>query len=233
MVTAAKPVHPHTLLKAAGSPQGEQHQMKHTRKLTIAAAAVAAAIAIAGCSGGTPQGGHEGMQHPTPAPAPPSAPTGAPHNQADVTFTQGMIPHHAQAIDMARLAEGRAQSPEVKNLARQIEAAQGPEIDTMTSWLRSWGAPVPTGMPGMEHGGHGGMQGGMSPEDMQQLGQASGAEFDRMFLSMMITHHEGAISMAQTELATGQDPAAKQLAQQIIDTQQAEIRTMQGLLPQG
>jgi uncharacterized protein (DUF305 family) len=172
-----------------------------------------------------------GMQHPPQN----SAPASGQHNAADVTFAQGMIPHHEQAIDMARLATSRAQSDQVKNLARQIETAQGPEIHTMTGWLRAWGAPAPqTGMPGMEHGGHGdmahGMQGTMSPQEMQELQQASGADFDHKFLTMMIKHHEGAITMAHTELTNGQDPAAKQLAQQIISAQQAEIQTMQGML---
>jgi uncharacterized protein (DUF305 family) len=133
---------------------------------------------------------------------------------------------------MSRLAPERAESAEVKNLARQIEAAQGPEIETLTGWLRDWGATPST--PGMDHGSMGhGMEGMMSDAEMQQLEQARGAEFDRQFLSLMIRHHEGAVAMARTELASGQFPAAKQMAQQIIETQQAEINAMRGLLAQG
>ncbi|MCA1670732.1 MAG: DUF305 domain-containing protein, partial [Actinobacteria bacterium] len=123
-----------------------------------------------------------------------------------------------------------AQSSQVEDLAQRIERAQGPEIATMTQWLQQWGAEVPSTTPGQGGMGHG--EGMMSPEQMNQLGHGSGAEFDRMFLQMMIQHHEGAITMARAELADGQNPAAKQLAQQIIDTQQAEIQEMQALLAQ-
>jgi uncharacterized protein (DUF305 family) len=196
--------------------------MRYAREITVAA--VAAAL-LTGCGGAEPpSSGHEMHQ---------SQPSGQ-HAPADVAFAQGMIPHHTQAVGMSTLAHDRAQSGEVKDLARQIESAQGPEIETMTGWLRNWGAPVP--QPGMDHSGHGGtghdMRGMMSPEDMRQLERSSGSEFDRLFLEMMIRHHEGAITMAQAELGAGQDAAAKQLAQQITGTQQAEIDRMKSLLPQ-
>ncbi|MCI2421746.1 DUF305 domain-containing protein [Saccharopolyspora sp. K220] len=202
--------------------------MKRTRVLSIAIGVVAAAAVLAGCGGGEDMGNMPGHGAPT-STAQPEGSGQAAHNAADVTFAQGMIPHHQQAIEMARLAPERAQSEEVKNLARQIEAAQGPEIETLTGWLRDWGAAE--SMPGMQHGdmGHGGM---MSDEEMGQLSQARGADFDRQFLAMMIKHHEGAVAMSQTELSSGQFPAAKQLAQRIIDTQQAEINTMRGLQSQ-
>ncbi|WP_338596849.1 DUF305 domain-containing protein [Saccharopolyspora sp. SCSIO 74807] len=210
--------------------------MKRTRAIASAAASVAVAAVIAGCSNAT-----DTSQ--APSPAPPSAgapsqqaPTQAPHNQADITFAQGMVPHHQQAIEMSRTALERAQSDQVKNLARQIEAAQGPEIETLNGWLRAWGAAT-SPMPGMDHGGmnHGSMnmgEGMMSPEEMQQFQQATGPEFDRQFLTMMIKHHQGAVTMAQTELTNGQNAEAKQLAQQIISTQNAEIDTMKKLLEQ-
>ncbi|WP_190823229.1 DUF305 domain-containing protein [Saccharopolyspora pogona] len=211
--------------------------MKRTRVLTAAIGAAAAAAVLAGCGGGDDMSNMPGHGAPTSASQPGANPQAA-NNAADVTFAQGMIPHHEQAIEMSRLAPERAQSEEVKNLARQIEAAQGPEIQTLTGWLRDWGAPA--SMPGMDHGamghgdiGNGDMGGMMSDTEMQQLEQARGTEFDRQFLTLMIKHHEGAVAMAQTELASGQFSAAKQLAQQIIDTQQAEIETMRGLLSQG
>jgi uncharacterized protein (DUF305 family) len=206
--------------------------MKRTRVLSAAIGAVAAAAVLAGCGGGENMGNMPGHGSPTSATQPGNTQPTA-NNAADVTFAQGMIPHHQQAIEMSRLAPERAQSEEVKNLARQIETAQGPEIETLTGWLRDWGAAPST--TGMDHGSmdHGGMGGMMSDAEMQQLEQARGAEFDRQFLSLMIKHHEGAVTMAQTELASGQFAAAKQMAQQIIDTQQAEINTMRGLLPQG
>ena len=212
-----------------------------TRARTATLIAVTtAALVLAGCGGDSTTGS-------TPAGTqPPSSQQQAPdHNQADVTFAQAMIPHHAQAIEMAQLAPDRAQSPQVKDLANRIEQAQGPEIETMTAWLRAWNAEVPpVGQGGMGHGGGmdpdrgmdpggmGPMQGMMNGQQMQQLDQATGAEFDRLFLQMMIMHHEGAVTMARTELESSKNPEATQLAQQIIDAQQAEIQEMRALLPQ-
>jgi uncharacterized protein (DUF305 family) len=145
-------------------------------------------------------------------------------NDADVDFAQGMIPHHQQAVEMAEQAEGRAESSEVIDLAERIKAAQDPEIELMTGWLEDWGQEMPEGMD------HSDMAGMMSDDDMAMLEDASGAEFDEMFLTMMIEHHEGAIEQAETELDDGQNADAKELAQTIIDTQQAEIEEMQGIL---
>ena len=217
------------------------------RIATTIATAVAAAL-MAGCGGNTTS-----TTNPPPTVAAPTSVVSQPqaHNQADVTFAQQMIPHHAQAVAMSQHAAQQAASAQVKDLAKRIEAAQQPEIDRMTAWLRSWNAQVPSttdsGMPGMDHGGmssgmpgmdHGGMSPGtgpgmpgmMSDEQMQQLGQARGAVFDRMFLQMMVDHHEGAISMAQSELRNGHNADAKALAQDIITAQQREITEMRDLL---
>jgi uncharacterized protein (DUF305 family) len=159
----------------------------------------------------------------------------AEHNDADVTFAQQMIPHHEQAIQMAGLAETRAESQEVKDLAADIEAAQDPEIETMTGWLESWGEDIPDdGMSGMDHGDMSSdeMPGMMSDDEMDDLMGSSGLGFDRMFLTMMIEHHEGAIEMAKTEQSDGKFPDAIELAEDIETAQTAEIRTMQDLLDQ-
>jgi uncharacterized protein (DUF305 family) len=187
---------------------------------SVIAAAAAAGGLLAGC-------GNAGTG---PASAPPAASstTGAgqqQHNQADIAFLQGMIPHHDQAIAMAQLASTRAASPKVKDLAGRIQTEQGPEIAQMSALLRSWGAPVPAtthGMTGMQPE-HAGMPGMMSSSQMQQLTATTGAGFDRMFLQMMIAHHQGAVTMSQTELTQGSNPTARHLAQQIITAQQAEI----------
>lgn len=216
--------------------------MNTNRAVGASIAAVAAAVLIAGC-GGADQEGMPGMGHGTPPSASQPPAEAGQHNEADVAFAQGMIPHHTQALEMSRLAPERAQSEQVKELARQIETAQGPEIDMLTVWLRSWGVEAPHGgTHGMDYGNmpdegmsgmdHGGMRGMMTPEDMQRLQQAEGAEFDRAFLTMMIEHHEGAVDMARTELEQGQFPEAKKMAQQIIDSQRAEIDTMRKLLHQ-
>ncbi|MFN2495106.1 MAG: DUF305 domain-containing protein [Pseudonocardiaceae bacterium] len=205
------------------------------RALTGALMAAVATLALAGCGDSdNPTAGSTGQTGQPPASSTaPADHNQAGHNQADITFAQGMIPHHAQAIEMARMATTRAESPQVQELAQRIEGAQGPEIVTMTGWLQQWGAEVPSttmsGQGGMGHGA-GGM---MSPDQMSQLGHASGAEFDQMFLQMMIQHHEGAIAMARTEIDNGENADAIALAEQIIRAQQAEIQEMQGLLAQG
>lgn len=165
----------------------------------------------------------------------PSSEASGDFNDADVAFAQGMIPHHEQAVEMAQLAADRAESAEVKELAADIEAAQAPEIDKLTTWLDAWGAePADDSMEGMDHGDMGddssGMSGMMSEEDMTMLEDASGTEFDQMFLEMMIEHHEGAVDMAETEVAEGQNPDAIAMAKEIISTQEAEIDQMKQLL---
>jgi uncharacterized protein (DUF305 family) len=154
------------------------------------------------------------------------------HNAADVTFAQGMIPHHRQAIEMARMATDRAAAPEVKTLASRIQAAQDPEIETMSGWLRSWGKDVPSSSAGMGHGGHSStsMPGMMSSDQMNDLMAKGGTAFDRAFLTMMTGHHQGAIKMARTEQAQGGYGPAKNLAGQIVKDQQAEIDQMAALL---
>jgi uncharacterized protein (DUF305 family) len=157
-------------------------------------------------------------------------------NDADVSFAQQMVPHHEQAIEMAQLAQGRASSADVLELADNIEAAQGPEIDTLKGWLESWGEDGPSSdMAGMDHGdmsndSGGAMAGMMDEDEMNDLKAASGAAWDRMFLEMMIRHHEGAIEMAQAEVDDGQNPDATAMAAKIISDQQAEITQMQQLL---
>jgi uncharacterized protein (DUF305 family) len=168
----------------------------------------------------------------TPTTAPPSG--GAVHNSIDVAFAQGMIPHHAQAVEMSELAATNTSDPEVQALATEIIAAQGPEIALMTEWLTAWGAEVPD--PGasmdenMELAGGMMMSGMISDADLDRLRSARDAEFDRLYLELMIQHHEGAIEMAQQELDGGDSPEATALAQRIIDTQQAEITRMEQLL---
>ncbi|NUP27005.1 MAG: DUF305 domain-containing protein [Nocardia sp.] len=151
------------------------------------------------------------------------------HNQADIRFAEEMIPHHRQAVEMAAMVPSHTGNPEVIDLAARIQQAQDPEIATMTGWLRAWGVAEPEagGHSGMDHGS---MPGMMTDEQMSQLEAARGPEFDRMWLTMMIAHHEGAVRMAETELAEGVNPDAQALARQVIDAQQAEIDRMRALL---
>lgn len=217
------------------------------RKSVLGVLAAAASLTVlAACSdGGTASGASSSTAAPTSSAAPAtSASSSAAHNAADTAFVQGMIPHHSQAVAMADIAAQRATDARVRQLATRIQQAQGPEIEQLRGFLVAWGEPEttatnPTGsMGGMGHGSMGqpggspaGMGGMMSDQQMQQLQQAGGAQFDRMFLQMMVEHHNGAVAMAQTELAEGQNPEAKALAQKIIDDQRAEITEMQNLSP--
>lgn len=151
-------------------------------------------------------------------------------NDADVTFAQGMIPHHEQAIEMATIALDPTvdASAEVQDLAGRIEGAQDPEIDLMTEWLTAWGQPIQ--MDTSDGHDMSAMEGMMTAEEMDALGEASGADFDRLWLEMMIRHHQGAIAMAETVKAEGQNADALALADEIIAAQQAEIDEMQALL---
>jgi uncharacterized protein (DUF305 family) len=187
------------------------------RALPAGIAAFAALTFAAACSDETgDEGGHD-MDSMESASA-----TDAEFNDADVTFAQMMIPHHEQAVDMAELAQSQAADAEVIALAEEIAAAQQPEIDQMTTLLEAWGQPL-------EMEGHEGMSmGGMATEEqMGELEAAQGADFDRLFVELMIVHHEGAIAMAEEHHAEGQNAEASELASAIIETQTAEIATLQ------
>ncbi|KOX22740.1 MULTISPECIES: DUF305 domain-containing protein [unclassified Streptomyces] len=159
----------------------------------------------------------------SPAPAP------GPFNDADVMFAQMMIPHHEQALEMAELADGRAEDPGVKRLVAAIERAQGPEIRTMRAWLAGWGRPGSAGHGGGHGSGHG-MAGMMSEQDMKDLAAAGGEEFDRTFAELMIAHHEGAVAMAEDERKNGLNPTARKLADDVVRTQSAEVAELRKVL---
>ena len=227
-------------------------------RLGVAAIAASLAFVLAACSGGSQSGtatSDTTTARSTGSPASISAAATATFNAADVAFAQMMIVHHQGAIQMADLAPSRAQNQDVLALAARIKAAQAPEIDQMTSWLTAWGAApsmmsgsATSGMGGMDMGGMdmGGMDMGgttsaaessamsmpgmMSGDQMQQLESASGAAFDKMFLELMIVHHQGAVEMAETEIADGSNPEAVALAQKIKSDQTAEIAEIQALL---
>ncbi|GAA2641337.1 DUF305 domain-containing protein [Streptomyces vastus] len=200
------------------------------RRTALAATAGVAALVLSACGGGGHDMGSMGSDSSPSASA--SAKNGK-HNDADVSFATEMIQHHRQAVEMADLADSRASSQEVKDLATKIKGAQDPEIKTMSGWLTSWGEEVPADMSGMEGhdmGDMSSMPGMMSSEDMDKLEKASGAEFDKTFLEMMVKHHEGAVSMAKTENANGGYGPAVKLADDVITAQTAEIEQMNKML---
>ena len=175
------------------------------------------------------------------ASAPQTASNGDVFNEADVTFARQMIPHHAQAIQMVVLADGRPLDPEVAELAHAIRDAQAPEVEQMVDWLTAWGEEVPetsmdhanaghdmdemTPMEGMDD-----MPGMMTAEEMQALMDAPDAEFQDLWLEMMVEHHQGAIEMARTEQDEGHFEPAVELAEEIESAQESEIDTMEGWL---
>ncbi|MFD6274638.1 DUF305 domain-containing protein [Streptomyces sp. NPDC060209] len=199
------------------------------RRTSLVVAAGAASLVLAACgSSDDASGGHDGHGSSSSASSPAPATQGQ-HNAADAAFAKGMIPHHRQAVEMADLAPGRAESAEIKKLAEEIKEAQDPEIKTLSGWLTSWGEQVPA-EGAMDHSMHGSGGGMMTPEEMDSLKQASGKAFNTAFMEMMIKHHEGAVEMAKTQKADGAFPEAKTMADAIITSQTAEIATMNSLL---
>ncbi len=159
---------------------------------------------------------------------------GSEHNDADVTFAQEMIPHHAQAVQMSEMLLDKSDvDPEVVDLAEQIKDAQAPEIGTMSGWLEDWDEDVPPtdmGDMGDMKMGNMDMNGMMSADDVAALEDAAPDDAARLFLEGMTVHHEGAIEMAEQEVDEGSAPEAIDLAETIIDAQQGEIDQMEELL---
>ncbi len=195
--------------------------MRYTRALAAVAAALM--LTVAGCSSSSE----------------PSS-SGKGYNDADVDFASDMIQHHAQALEMVDLTLGRDLDPQVAELTDQIRAAQTPEIEKMADWLVAWDKPVPetsrdhANAHAEDHGASAEMDadmpGMMSADEMDALEKASGAEFQTMWLKMMIDHHEGAVEMAKAEVEEGESAKAVALAKDIISAQDDEISTMKDLL---
>lgn len=194
------------VLTACGSSSNNAHSMSgmgsmSTRSMPITSSSVAAADNSESASG--------------------------PHNDADIGFATQMIPHHAQAVQMADMALTSASNAQVKTLATAIKAAQDPEIRQMSGWLTSWKQPVPATMSGMNMSHGTGM---MSDAAMTKLGKTTGPAFDRLWVQMMITHHQGAITMAQGELSGGKNSTATTLARSIVTSQSAQVTQLKALL---
>lgn len=221
-----------------GRNQSLMRTTRRTRTVALAITAVAAAAVLAACSSAD-----------TAAPASASAGSSMAAEQSaggdsaqagsesDITFAQLMIPHHEQAVQMADMALQKATTPEVQQLAQQIKDAQDPEIQQMRGWLTAWDAPEQMdGMDGMDHGdmdmGGQSAAGMMTDQDMTALMDATGTDFDQMWLAMMIAHHKGAIEMAQTAKADTTNPDVTALADAIVAGQTSEIDTMEKLLNQ-
>lgn len=193
--------------------------MKHTqtRVLLTSSVFLVTTLALTGCTinmPGSNTDSHSGMMG--------NNQSSTSLSGSDIMFAQMMIPHHQQAVDMSTLAETRTTNPELLALAMQIKDAQAPEIEQMTSWLDSAGA-------GMDMGHDMGMGGMLSAEQMTALENATGPEFDKLYLQGMIAHHEGAIEMAQM-IIDSNNAEARKLGSNIVTSQSAEIAQMKKML---
>ncbi|MEX5275270.1 DUF305 domain-containing protein [Kocuria sp. CPCC 205235] len=221
------------------------------RSTTLTTLALASALALAGCgtsgeetAGEAPEAttsaaaGAGSTDTATAAPSTSAEAVTEEHNDADTMFAQMMIPHHQQAVQMSEVMLAKDDlDPDVEELANKVVAAQGPEIDQLKNMLETWGEPTSMESGGMEGKDHGsdsgaGMEGMMTEEQMQELEAAEGAEAAEMYLTMMTAHHRGAIDMAQEQVAEGQNPQAIEMAQKVIEDQEAEIQEMDRLLQQ-
>ena len=187
------------------------------RPTLTAIALIAAALLLGACSShdmGTMDTGN-------------SIPESADFNDADVMFAQMMIPHHEQAIEMSDIAldPNTGASAAIIALATQIKGAQDPEISQMKNLLTTWDQP--TEMGSMDHSSM--MDGMLTPEEMDTLGQLKGAEFDKAWAKGMIAHHEGAIEMANDVLANGKNSEIRALANAVVSGQSTEIETLKPL----
>jgi uncharacterized protein (DUF305 family) len=163
-----------------------------------------------------------------------------PRSQADADFMQGMIMHHQQAVEMTALIAAHTGNKDLRSLGARISSSQSDEIKFMRRWLAARGEPISMAMPGMPDMDHSGrpmalMPGMLTPEQMESLRKAKGAEFDHLFLIGMIQHHNGALIMVKDLFDTagaGQDADLFNFATDADNTQRAEIKIMQTMLDQ-
>lgn len=201
---------------------------------SIIAVAVAASIALSACGSDTPD---TTTAAPAETAAPVAAETAAPiateaataatsYNDVDVRFAQGGLGHHAQAVELAEIAldpKAGAQ-PEIVGLGKAI-TAPSPEFDAVEGLLTKWGKPLELSKEEMAK-----MDGMATPETVDTLAGVTGQEFNTMFLSTLVRHHEGAIKMAEKVLSEGTDPELKPIAQKLLEMRTTELVTIKGLL---
>jgi uncharacterized protein (DUF305 family) len=169
---------------------------------------------------------------------PGTKPAAIPLNPADVDFMQGMIMHHNQAVVMTAMIPSHTANPEVREIGRKISTSQKSEMELMKRWLEARHQPTDMSMPGMpDMDMHGNamplMPGMLSPAQMEALSHATGPKFDYLFLTGMIQHHTGALTMVHQlfdKAGAGQDADLFNFATDVDNTQRAEIGIMQGIL---
>jgi len=171
--------------------------------------------------------------------------TAAPEGSVDAGFARDMQAHHAQAVDLAVLVRDRSTDEEVRTVALDILLTQQNQIGQMAGWLSTWGLPAAASaapmawMAGSEHGhgagataaaGYAAMPGWVSREDLARLTAATGAEADRLFLQLMIPHHQGGVEMAEYAVEHAQRPQVVALARNIVTSQERELTALQDML---
>ncbi|MEV6905596.1 DUF305 domain-containing protein [Amycolatopsis sp. NPDC051071] len=205
-------------------------------KKSLTSALVAVAFVVSGCTADEPPAppassapvfvpGKPGEQAGTVAPGPLQRDQ---PNEADVEYMTMMIPHHQQAKVMTDLVPGKTANEQIRAIAGRISVAQDGEVAMMRTWLSDRGKPV----PGAGHEGHGGghehaLMPGMATEaQLADLRAAGGPAFEKIFLDLMIAHHQGALTMAEAQLGKGVEIKAQEMAQEVITGQSAEIERM-------
>ncbi|MEU0945250.1 DUF305 domain-containing protein [Streptomyces canus] len=146
-------------------------------------------------------------------------------NSADVSYARMMIAHHSQALELTELAPQRAESAKLKALAQRISAAQGPEIEAMRAWLKEYGQSEKS-----DAHAHARMPGMATEAQLEKLRAVKGKAFDKLFLSLMITHHEGAITMATDVKGQGNNVRIEEMADDVVAQQTSEINRMRNML---
>ncbi|MGW3660593.1 DUF305 domain-containing protein [Streptomyces sp. NPDC005151] len=215
-------------------------QVAHVHRSVVVAAVATAVLSLAACDAGG--GGHDantraGEGPSVVAPGKPGEPAQTlsveeaakaagddTPNSADFRYVQLMIQHHAQALELTALVPSRSSSAPVKRLAERISAAQKPEIGAMEGWLTHNG--------GQKHAGghdHAGMPGMATEAQLKELRAAEGKAFDKLFLQLMITHHQGAITMATEALSEGNNVQVEEMAGDVVAQQTVEIDRMRAL----
>jgi uncharacterized protein (DUF305 family) len=211
------------------------------RSTAFAAAAVAAVLVLGACDADSGDGTSDKAKDAGPGVVAPGRP-GEPArtlsaeeavkeagqdtaNSADFRYAQMMIEHHRQALVMTELVPKRASSATVKRLAERISAGQKPEIGAMEGWLRKNG-----GDKRKQHHDHAGMPGMATDAQLKKLRSAEGKAFDKLFLELMITHHQGALTMATEALAEGNDVIVEEMASDVVAQQTVEINRMRSLM---
>ncbi|WSZ44873.1 DUF305 domain-containing protein [Streptomyces sp. NBC_00190] len=224
----------------AKDPRGRTALSARLGRLAGAAAAAGLVLTLTGCQGDDRAEGAEDGRAVVVAPGKPGEkartltpeqaakekPDDSP-NAADHAYAQNMIEHHRQALTMSALAPDRASADGVRRLAERITAAQQPEIAAMEKWLTLH--PAPSAPVGGHAHDHGAMPGMATEQQLKELSDARGADFDRLFLKLMTAHHEGALKMAGEALTGGNNVAVEEMATEVVATQSAEIHRMRAM----